>query len=136
MAISLSEYQALIPLASLSGVYWLRDRYRFNRARGATSTAQWSVLFVLSPLWVFLEWTSGLQVSRRNWWLIGTATIGRTLVGHYATVVILNDGYVQTRQQVFSFLVTLLITYMWAILSVLMFAHDDAPRCVCANTTA
>ena len=120
-SITPSEYQALIPFVGLSLVYWWRDRYFFNRGRSITRT-QWLVLAFLYPLWSFLEWTNGLQITRRKWYFIAFGTIGRTLVAHYTEIAIFNDAFVQTRQQLLSFLVTLFISYMWSVLGVLMFA--------------
>lgn len=126
--ISASEYQAIVPFVGLSAVYWWRDRYFFNRGRTVSCT-QWQVLLILYPLWSFLEWSGSLQISRGNWYFIGFGTIGRTLVGHYTTVAVFNDGFVQTRQQALSFLVTLFISYMWAILSVLMYSNSATDDC-------
>ena len=120
-SITPSEYQALIPFVGLSLVYWWRDRYFFNRGQSITRT-QWLVLAFLYPLWSFLEWTNGLQITRRKWYFISFGTIGRTLVAHYTEIAIFNDAFVQTRQQLLSFLVTLFISYMWSVLGVLMFA--------------
>ena len=130
LSISASEYQGIIPFVGLSAVYWWRDRYFFNRGR-SVSSVQWQVLFILYPVWSFLEWSSSLQISRGNWYFIGLGTIGRTLVGHYTTIAIFNDGFVQTRQQALSFFVTLFITYMWAILSVLMYSNRET-ECSCS----
>ena len=132
--ISTSEYQGVFPFIGLSIVYWWRDRYFFNRGR-SVSSVQWQVLFVLYPIWSFLEWSSSLQISRGSWYFIGLSTIGRTLVGHYTTIAIFNDGFVQTRQQALSFFVTLFISYMWAILSVLMYSTGvpDPVECSCQS---
>lgn len=118
------EYQGLFPLVGIAVVYWWRDRYFFNRGYNI-STTQWYVLVVLYPTWAFLEWVNSLQVSRGEWYFIGFGTIGRTLVGHYTTIAIFNDSFVQTRQQALSFFISLFITYMWTILQVFMFGTDD-----------
>ena len=68
--ISTSEYQGLVPMIGLSVVYWWRDRYFFNRG-GTVSRVQWQVLFVLYPIWSFLEWSGSLQISRGKWYFIG-----------------------------------------------------------------
>ena len=60
---------------------------------------------------------------------IAVTTVGRTLVGHYTVIVVFNDGFVQTSQQAYSIAVTLFISYMWAVISVLMFANTDTCEC-------
>ena len=122
--ITTSEYQGLIPFVTLAAVYWWRDRYFFNRGNERITYVQWIVLLVLYPIWSFMEWCNSLQITRGNWYFIGFGTIGRTLVGYYTTIVIFNNGFIQTRQQLNSFIVTLFISYTWAILSVLMFSDN------------
>lgn len=122
--LSTSEAYGLVPFAALSIVYWWRDRYFFNRARGI-SPVQWQVLVFFYPLWSYMEWTSSLQISRGNWHYIAVSTIGRTFLGHYTTVAIFNDAFVQTRQQALSFFVSLFINYMWTVVNVLMFSNNS-----------
>ena len=82
--ITSSEVQGLLPLVGLSLVYWWRDRYFFNRSH-EVGRVQRIVLVFMYPVWAFLEWTNGLQITRRSWYYIALGTPGRTLIAHYTS---------------------------------------------------
>jgi hypothetical protein len=137
--LSASEWSSLVPFVALSAVYWSRDRYLYNRG-GATlcsaSRVQWQVLCFLYPLWAFLEWSHGLQVSRNAWWYIAFVTPGRTWLGHTTAVFVINDGFFVTRQQLVAFGFSLALAYTWAAVGTLMFSKDERAQvgCVCNET--
>tara|TARA_B110001450_G_scaffold185157_2_gene173207 strand:+ start:7851 stop:8294 length:444 start_codon:yes stop_codon:yes gene_type:complete len=138
--VSVQEWQSLIPYTALSIVYWVRDRYTFNRGGGweSVTLTQWQVLFFWYPLWGFTEWVHGMQISRNSWWYIGFGTVGRTWIGHVTTVAILNDGYAQSRQQVQGYFVTLILAYIWALVGTLLYSQDEESSqvvCACNDTS-
>lgn len=133
-----NEFVSLVPLASLAIVYWLRDRYVYNRApvRWYTATrVQLQVLLLVWPLWVFLQWMQYLQI-RRGTTLVYFTAFGSHIVNHYTTVGVLNDSFRQTRQQLMGFAIGLIITYGWTITNVVSFGDASSEEgaqvdCVC-----
>ena len=111
------EWIPLVPLTCLAIVNWFHDRYLFNRTPGRwwhATSVQWQVLFVLYPVWIFLNWCLSMQYHANLGFVIVTAT-GAQVVEHLTSTAILNDSFLQTRQQVTSSLIGLLIAYAWAI---------------------
>jgi hypothetical protein len=133
MPISPSEWQSLLPYSFVGVVYWFRDRYVYNRGGKKVTSVQWTVLFLLYPLWAWMEWTYGMQISRNDWWYIGLGTVPRTWVGHLTTVFVLNNSYRQTWQQLQGFLVSLLIAYGWALVGTLLYSQQQCENVVCAR---
>lgn len=110
------RYLSLIPLSLLAVVYWLRDRYLFNRTPVVwwrATRVQWQVLVLLYPVWIFLTWSMTLQY-RHHIGLAFVSSTGAQIVDHLTSTAILNDSFLQTRQQVLSSLLGLMIAYLWA----------------------
>jgi hypothetical protein len=125
MGVTQEDTLPLLPLATLAFVYWVRDRYLFNRVGSRWWTAtrvQIQILLFVYPLWTFLHWVSGLQARRRSPLAILTTT-GSHLTGHLSTVALLNDSFLQTRQQITSMLIGLVISYMWTVYNMTAFSE-------------
>ena len=120
-----SEVLALIPLSVLALIYWVRDRFLFNRATTGlnVTSVQAKVLVVLYPVWVYLTWCAGLQ-SRRHNSLAYLSITGAALSGNLSTIAILNDSFSQTRQQVLSMIMSLIIAYGWTLYNMLAFISE------------
>jgi hypothetical protein len=88
-----------VPLTGLAGVYWMRDRYRYNRAQGTVTRVQWVVLLVLYPLWVLCAYCRGLQSARRVAAVVPT-TAALLALGDVTTIAVMNDSPLRSRQQV------------------------------------
>lgn len=130
-----NEWMSLVPLASLAIVYWMRDRYLYNRTptRWYTATrVQLQILLFVWPLWVFLMWMQYLQI-RRGTALVYLTTFGTHVTGHYTTVGVLNDSLRQTKQQLIGFAIGLVIAYGWTVTNVVSFGSDEGAEveCVC-----
>ena len=144
MAVPQDELIPLVPLVLLSVIYWFRDRYLFNRTPDAWWSAtrvQTQVLVLLYPIWIFLTWTTGLQY-RTSLTFALVSTTGSQMVSHLTSTGILNDSFLQTRQQVVSSVFGFIIAYTWTIYNHLTFSvggqvnnvetHDCECQC---NTT-
>tara|TARA_B110001452_G_scaffold258754_1_gene254325 strand:- start:650 stop:1084 length:435 start_codon:yes stop_codon:yes gene_type:complete len=137
--VSPDDYILLIPLVCLSLVYWIRDRYMFNRTPVVwwrASTVQWKVLVFLYPTWVFLNWCESLQYRHH----IGIALISATgshIANHISSIAMLNDSFLQTRQQFVSSAFGLLISYVWTTYNHVTFSvvcdenHVETHDCHC-----
>lgn len=142
MGIPSDEFISLIPLVLLSIIYWFRDRYLFNRSPGVwwkATRVQTQVLVFLYPFWIFLTWTTGLQY-RNNLTYALVSTTGSQVVGHLTSTGILNDSFLQTRQQVVSSVFGLMIAYVWTVYNHLTFSvgsdevYDvEYNNCTCHN---
>ena len=123
-----NEYLSVIPLGGLAIVYWLRDKYMYNRAdRWYTFTkTQFRVLWMIYPLWIFLGWTLGLQTNRGQAAAALFTTTGQHIVGHYTIIGILNDSFSMTHQQLVSFFLGMAISYIWTIFWLIV--SDDSDR--------
>ena len=121
------DFLPLWPLLSLSLIYWVRDRYLFNRVPGkwyVATKVQLQVLLFVYPVWVFLQWTTGIQ-SRRGQAISLFTTTGSHLAGHLATVAILNDSFLQSKQQIISMMIGLSIAYLWTVFNMTAFYSDE-----------
>lgn len=122
------EWAGLVPLSVLALVYWMRDKYVYNRVQAAwyrpTST-QLKTLVLVYPLWAFMEWTYGMQVARGDTLFVFATVAGRTVVGFYTTIGVLNDGFDITLHQLYGFFLALLISYVWAVFGVLVFSREE-----------
>lgn len=110
------DYLSLAPIFGISLLYWLRDRYLYNRADGGWRQFSHTQLYVLAfayPSWIFLTWTLGMQTSRSQVGAAFITTTGLNVVGHYTVIGILNDSFRMTRQQFVGLLLGLLIQYTW-----------------------
>jgi hypothetical protein len=131
-----AEWAGLAPLALLAGIYWMRDRYLYNRGAGAPSRTQLLVL-ALYPVWILLEWATALQLARGDTAYVFVTTTGRTFVGYFTTIGVLNESFRVTAQQLRGLALGLLVSYVWALFSVLVFALDASPEaCGAANATS
>ena len=122
-----TEFASLVPLVTVSVIYWFRDRYRYNRAQDGycqISNAQRTVAFIY-PIWTFLTWMRGLQTNRGHIVSSFVTTTGEYLVGYYTVVGILNDSFVLTKQQALSFPLGLLIAYIWTLFSLVIFLPEE-----------
>lgn len=137
MPISHTEYLSLVPLSALAAIYWLRDRYLFNRApRWHRSTiVQRQVLLLIYPAWVLFGWILGLQTGRQQVLPALLSSTAQHLSGHYTVVGILNDSFRMTRQQVIGFAFGLLISYVWTAFWLLVSRDEacDVERVVAQN---
>lgn len=144
MGVPLDKISSLAPLVLLSVIYWFRDRYLFNRSPGVwwnASRVQMQVLVFLYPVWIFLTWTTGLQYAG-NIWLALVSTTGSQLVAHFTRTGILNDSFLQTRQQVVSFVFGLIIAYSWTVYNHLTFSVGNEVKnvehhnCTCQHNAS
>ena len=121
-----TEYASLLPLATVSVIYWFRDKFRYNRAsKGCEVTrAQRTVAFIY-PLWAFLTWMRGLQTNRGDAVASFITTTGEYLTGYYSVLGILNDSFRITKQQALSFPMGLTIAYIWTLFSLVIFSPSD-----------
>lgn len=134
-----AEFASLIPLVSVSMIYWVRDRYIYNRvseqARCKISKTQ-GLVALLYPIWAFLTWMRGLQTNRGHVEAAFITTTGEYIVAYYTVVGILNDSFRLTRQQMFSFPMGLLIAYIWTVFSLVIFLpHEEVCNVVGHNQT-
>lgn len=116
MPLTTNEYVSLVPLGGLAIVYWLRDKYMYNRAEHSwhsSTPVQLKVLLIGSPLWVFLGWTLGLQTNRVHIPAALLTTVGQHIVGHYSVIGILNDSFYMTYQQLVSLFLGIGISCIW-----------------------
>lgn len=123
MEVSLTEIISLIPLLLLAIIYWIRDKYLYNRGDGTWyrfTNTQIKVILFAYPSWVFLEWTGGLQTSRTQSLLAILTTTGKHVVGHYTTIGMLNDTFRMTQQQFVSMFIGLFISYTWTVFWLIM----------------
>lgn len=128
MQVTTKEYLSLIPLGGLAIVYWVRDKFLFNRADGKWyhfSATQVRVLWMLYPLWIFLGWTLGMQTNRGQVFASFLTTTGQHIVGHYTVIGVLNDSFCMTRQQAISFALGLLISYIWTTFWLVISASEE-----------
>lgn len=128
MRISDNEIISIAPLGALSIIYWLRDKYMFNRQTGRwyrSSRTQLYILVFAYPVWVFLSWTLGLQTSRGQVAASLITTTGKYTVGHYTIISLLNDSFVHSHQQFVSFFLGLVIAYIWTIFWLLTTADSE-----------
>lgn len=127
--VSLSDRDILtvLPLTFLSVIYWIRDRYMFNRSPDKLCKAtkvQKYTLFILYPIWIFLNWIQGIQTKDNLVYALVTVT-GAQTVGHLTSTSILNDTFLQTQQQIISSLYGLLISYVWCVYNYLVFSTNQ-----------
>lgn len=139
-----NEMLSLVPMTTLAIVYWIRDKYIFNRSTGrwyVSTRTQKKVLFGLWPLWTFLGWSLGLQTNRNDFAMAFLTTTGQHIVGHFTVVGILNDSFRQTRQQLVGFFLGLAISYIWTFFWLIATNSGDEVDdvqyrdCQCNNTT-
>ena len=118
---------SLLPLTFLSVIYWIRDRYMYNRSPDKlceATTVQKYTLFLLYPIWIFLYFMQGIQTRENLIYALVTVT-GAQTVGHLTSTGILNDTFLQTQQQIISSLYGLLISYVWCVYNYLVFSSNQ-----------
>lgn len=117
----------LLPLSLLSVVYWIRDRYMFNRSPErlwSATLVQRYTLSVLYPIWIFLAWVQGIQ-TRQNLTYALITTTGCQTIRHLSSTSILNDSFLQTRQQIVSSMYGLFISYVWCVYNHIAYASNS-----------
>ena len=116
MVLTSNEVLSVIPLSGLAVVYWVRDKYMYNRQDGRwyeSSRHQLTVLAVFYPLWIFFGWVLGVQTNRGHVAAAFVSTTAQHVSGHYTVIGILNDSYRMTRQQLISLFIGLVLAYVW-----------------------
>ena len=129
MVIAPAEFLALAPLSLLAVVYWMRDKYLYNRVGSAwysTTAVQRSTLFFVYPVWVFLEWSTGLQANRGEVALALFSTTGKFVIGHYTVIAVLNDSFLMTLPQFLSMGLGLVLAYVWTLYYAILVSGRDA----------
>lgn len=129
MAIANNEYLSLVPLGGLAIAYWMRDKYLYNRNKGkwySYSQTQLRVLWMVWPFWIFLGWTLGMQTSRGQVLSAFVTTTGQHVVGHYTVIGVLNDSFFMTHQQLVSFVIGLVIAYIWTTFWLIITFSDQS----------
>ena len=135
MSLRVVEVVPLIPLTFVAVIRWIRDRNLYNRTSGwAATRVQLKALFLLYPVWVFLTWTTALQF-RRNVGFALISTTGSQLVEHITTISLLNDSFLQTKQQVISSIFGLIIAYLWTVYNFMAFSIEDEEDDIETNYT-
>ena len=137
MSLERKDLIPLIPLTVLSVIKWFRDRYLYNRTQGEwwkASRVQVQVLFLLYPIWIFLAWSLGLQYRNSMGFAI-ISTTGMQIVEHLTSTGLLNDSFLQTRQQVVSSVFGLMIAYTWTIYNYMAISVVDEEDNIETNGT-
>jgi type III secretory pathway component EscS len=115
-----AEMAAAVPLAALAVAYWVRDRYRYDRARDGVTRVQWAVLLGITPLWVVASHARGEQSARRDPAVVLTTAAAYAL-GNTAAVAIINDSALRTRQQALGLGVGAIESFGWTAYDVLAY---------------
>ena len=124
------ELWSLLPLLTLSVVYWLRDVFLYNRiAQWSVVTQLWVILFFY-PIWIFLGWLLGVQIRRGDVFSSVFTTLGQQAAGYYTVLGVLNDSFDMTGQQLASFFFGLLISTVWTAYWLSLRIQPDL-QCVC-----
>lgn len=124
------ELWSLLPLLTLSVVYWLRDVFLYNRiAQWSVATQLWVILFFY-PIWIFLGWLLGVQIRRGDVFSSVFTTLGQQVTGYYTVLGVLNDSFDMTGQQLASFFFGLLISSVWTAYWLSLRIQSDL-QCVC-----
>jgi len=123
-----SEWLALAPLAAVSVIYWVRDRYRYNRALGGVTRTQWRVLLLANPPWLLMYWTLSLQINRGHVVPALLTTAGQYVAAYFSVVGMLNDSFHLSRQQLTAFGIGLVIQYIWTSFYLLTFRSHEGEQ--------
>ena len=136
MEILHEEWLSLVPVSTLAGVYWLRDKYSYNRQEGrwySSTKTQLQVLLILYPPWIFLTWIVGLQTTRSNIVSSLWTTVGQNIISQYTMSAILNDSFRLTAQQVVGFMLSFLIAFGWTGFWLILHSSPEYVSYVVAN---
>lgn len=126
------DFLALIPVFAIALLYWVKDRYMFNRANEKwwkVTPTQMNILLTGYPVWIFLKWILGVQTSRVDVLPSLVTTLANEIVVHYVVVGTLNDSFLFTKQQLISFLLGILISYSRTAFYLLITPLNG--QCVC-----
>ena len=124
MGIRDAEWLALAPLALVSVIYWVRDRYRYNRARAGVTAVQWRVLLLVNPPGVLRDGALSLQITRGHVAAALLTTAGQYTVAYFSVVGMLNDSFHLSYQQLWSFAIGIAIQYVWTGFYLLTFRSE------------
>jgi len=125
-----SELFSLLPIALLAGFYLLSNVLFCNRLRmvgrwpGLTRT-QGTTVFVLYPTWVALTWVQNLATVRGDLSVLIAAGVVSTITGWAAGVAVFNDEFRASRQQLASFVPTLVINGLWLWNNYIVFSQTE-----------
>ena len=131
-----ADFVPLIPLTLLSVIKWFRDRYLYNRSQDAwwkASRVQVQVLLFLYPVWIFLVWSLGIQYQVNIGYAL-ISTTGMQIVEHLTATGLLNDSFLQTRQQIVSSVFGLMIAYTWTVYNYMAISIGSEESNVEANS--
>jgi len=128
------EFITLVPLIALSIVYWVRDKYRYNRAgeKWYNITRSQAYVLLLYPLWIFFGWLLGLQTKRGHVAIAFVSTLGQNIVGYYTVIGVLNDSFRITQQQFVSFFLGLFIAFLSTSFWVILNIQNETVLCECS----
>ena len=132
-----ADFVPLIPLTLLSVIKWFRDRYLYNRSQDAwwkASRVQVQVLLFLYPVWIFLVWSLGIQYQVNIGYAL-ISTTGMQIVEHLTATGLLNDSFLQTKQQIVSSVFGLMIAYTWTVYNYMAISIGSEESNVEANGT-
>ncbi len=121
------EKLAFIPITILSFIYFFRDILRFNRLKIKSCTnirltiPQIKVGLLCYPIWIFLTWTENIAQKRNDFFVVVVMNIVGTYVGWWTTIAIFNDGFMSSRQQKASLILSFLLSATWRITNILIF---------------
>ena len=117
------QWFAILPLTTISVIYWVRDRLRFNRGNAMVTSTQ-KLALVLNLLWMVFTWCVSVHIRHGD---VVSALLTAPLVftlGHMSTLLILNDTIYLTRQQMYSFGLGLIMEYMWTVYNIFMYSEE------------
>lgn len=132
------EVLTLIPLTLIAVVYWVRDKYRYNRAGEKwyhITKPQTYVMFIY-PIWIFFGWLLGLQTKRGQIVFAFVSTLGQNIVGYYTVIGVLNDSFRITKQQLVSFFLGLFIAFLSTTFWVILNIQTARPTCDCGDPSS
>ena len=127
------EFITLVPLTAISIVYWVRDKYRYNRAgeKWYNVTQAQTYVLLIYPLWIYFGWLLGLQTKRGHVVFAFVSTLGQNRVGYYTVIGVLNDSFRITKQQLVSFFLGLFIAFLSTSFWVILNIQDETVQCGC-----
>tara|TARA_B100002051_G_scaffold128672_1_gene122332 strand:+ start:197 stop:580 length:384 start_codon:yes stop_codon:yes gene_type:complete len=116
---------SILPLFLIASLHWVRDRYLYNRTPKRlqdTTSTQWYTLLAYTPVWVFLQLVESVQILRNEVVLAFATTVALRVVSHYFTLGIVNDTFLQSRQQLIGLLFSVLVGVLWTSVRLITFS--------------
>jgi len=126
--VSTSELLSIVPLILLGVIYFGRDLLLYNKIVVVNKcylnflNTQKIVFLVLYPLWILFIWIENIAQKRKNLLVVVIMNIISTFVGWMTVVFILNDEFKTTKQQNASLLCSFIISGLWRVFNILVFA--------------